>query len=122
MPVGLREVDAPPPSRADLEREGLDALDERGPTPLIDGALLVSGQVERVTDFAGERREVAARPLDLGRSEPGRRVRDRGLVVVSACSHAGAINVMRHRRAEDRRLHRGLPPVGTVVRVEAPVS
>jgi 7,8-dihydropterin-6-yl-methyl-4-(beta-D-ribofuranosyl)aminobenzene 5'-phosphate synthase len=50
LPTGSK-THMPPPSLGDLEREGLEVLEERGPTLLIDGALLVSGQVERVTDF-----------------------------------------------------------------------
>jgi 7,8-dihydropterin-6-yl-methyl-4-(beta-D-ribofuranosyl)aminobenzene 5'-phosphate synthase len=41
----------PPPSRADLEAEGLEVVEERGPTLLLDGRLLISGEVERVTGF-----------------------------------------------------------------------
>jgi 7,8-dihydropterin-6-yl-methyl-4-(beta-D-ribofuranosyl)aminobenzene 5'-phosphate synthase len=34
----------PPPSHNDLERGGLTVVEERGPTLLIDGNVLVSGQ------------------------------------------------------------------------------
>ena len=39
------------PSRADLEAEGLEVVEERGPTLLLDRQVLVSGQVPRVTGF-----------------------------------------------------------------------
>jgi 7,8-dihydropterin-6-yl-methyl-4-(beta-D-ribofuranosyl)aminobenzene 5'-phosphate synthase len=48
---GGRELHLPPPSMADLEREGLEVVEERGPTLLLDGHLLVSGEVARVTEF-----------------------------------------------------------------------
>jgi 7,8-dihydropterin-6-yl-methyl-4-(beta-D-ribofuranosyl)aminobenzene 5'-phosphate synthase len=50
FPTGA-ELHLPPPSRADLEAEGLEVVEERGPTLLIDGQVLVSGEVPRVTDF-----------------------------------------------------------------------
>ena len=41
----------PPPSRQDLDREGWQVVKERGPSLLFDGAVLVTGQVDRLTDF-----------------------------------------------------------------------
>jgi len=101
FPTGL-EVRLPPPSRHDLEREGLDVVEERRQTLLLDGAILVSGQVERVTPFE------QGFPIHFVRSgndwEPDPmivddqnvivNVKDRGLVIVSGCSHAGAVNVL----------------------------
>ena len=107
LPSGV-ELHMPPPRRADLEREGLTVVDERGPSFLVDDTVLVSGQVERVTDFE------KGFPWQLARTDGGDwepdpwiwddqnvvvNVRGRGLVVVSGCSHAGAVNVLRHARA-----------------------
>jgi 7,8-dihydropterin-6-yl-methyl-4-(beta-D-ribofuranosyl)aminobenzene 5'-phosphate synthase len=50
FPTGA-ELHLPPPSRADLEAEGLEVVEERGPTLLVDGQVLISGQVPRVTEF-----------------------------------------------------------------------
>ena len=44
-------LDLPPPSLHDLEREGIELLVERGPSFVINGKLLVTGQIERTTDF-----------------------------------------------------------------------
>ena len=46
-----RVVELPPPSLHDLEREGIVLLVERGPSFLVNGTVLVTGQVERTTDF-----------------------------------------------------------------------
>ena len=106
LPTGL-ELHMPPPSHNDLDREGLAVVEERGPSFLIDGTVLVSGQVERTTDFE------KGFPWQLSRSAAGSwepdpwifddqnvivNVRDRGLVVVSGCSHSGAVNVLRNAR------------------------
>jgi 7,8-dihydropterin-6-yl-methyl-4-(beta-D-ribofuranosyl)aminobenzene 5'-phosphate synthase len=100
------ELRLPPPSMADLEREGLSVVSERGPTLLVDDRVLVSGQVERVTDFE------TGFPIHLGMTaggddwEPDPLILDdqnvvvevagKGLVIVSGCSHAGAVNVLRN--------------------------
>jgi 7,8-dihydropterin-6-yl-methyl-4-(beta-D-ribofuranosyl)aminobenzene 5'-phosphate synthase len=103
LPSGA-EVRLPPPSRADLEAEGVQVVEERGQTLLLDGTLLVSGQVERTTGF--ER----GFPIHYARGADGWEpdpliwddqnvivdVKDRGLVIVSGCSHAGAVNVLRN--------------------------
>jgi 7,8-dihydropterin-6-yl-methyl-4-(beta-D-ribofuranosyl)aminobenzene 5'-phosphate synthase len=102
FPTGA-EVHLPPPSRQDLDREGVVVSEERQPSLMIDGTVLVTGQVERVTDF--ER----GFPLNHARAGSGWEpdpwiwddqavvvnVEDRGLVVLSSCSHSGAINVLR---------------------------
>jgi 7,8-dihydropterin-6-yl-methyl-4-(beta-D-ribofuranosyl)aminobenzene 5'-phosphate synthase len=50
FPTG-RELHLPPPSRQDLDREGVEVTEERQPSLLLDAKVLVTGQVERVTDF-----------------------------------------------------------------------
>lgn len=107
MPTGA-ELRLPPPSAKDLAREGLTVVEERGPSVIVDGCMLVSGQVERTTDFERGMPPHMARTAD-GRWEPDPmiwddqnvvvHVRGRGLVVVSGCSHAGAVNVLRHARS-----------------------
>lgn len=103
FPTGA-EIRLPPPTRRDLEAEGLQLVEERAQTLLLDDTLLVSGQVQRVTEF--ER----GFPIHYVRSATGWEpdpmiwddqnvivnVKHKGLVVVSGCSHAGAINVVRN--------------------------
>ncbi len=100
------ELLTPPPSLNDLEHEGVTVIEERGPTLLIDRTVLVTGEVERETDF--ER----GFPLQYWRAPTGwepdfavrddqamvMNVRDRGLVILSGCSHAGIINIIRFAR------------------------
>jgi 7,8-dihydropterin-6-yl-methyl-4-(beta-D-ribofuranosyl)aminobenzene 5'-phosphate synthase len=107
LPTGA-ELRLPPPNPNDLEREGLTVVEERGPSLIIDGCVLVSGQVERTTNFErGTPPHMARRPDGGWEPDPMIwddqnvvvNVRDRGLVVVSGCSHAGAVNVLRHARS-----------------------
>ena len=103
FPTGI-EIRMPPPSRKLLEDEEVEILEERGPTLLLDGSVLVSGQVERVTSFEkGFPFQQASRN---GTWEPDPwiwddqgiicNVKRRGLVVVSSCSHSGVVNVLRN--------------------------
>lgn len=102
-PTGA-ESHMPPPSYNDLDREGVVIVEERGPTLLIDGTILITGQVERTTDFE------KGFPVQWARIGDGWEpdiwvwddqavvchVKDKGLVVLSSCSHSGIINVLRH--------------------------
>jgi 7,8-dihydropterin-6-yl-methyl-4-(beta-D-ribofuranosyl)aminobenzene 5'-phosphate synthase len=103
FPTG-QEVSMPPPSHTDLDREGVEIIEERSPTLLLDGMVLVTGQVDRVTDFE------KGFPIQQMHTDHGWEpdtwiwddqavvcnVKDKGLVVLSACSHAGAINMLKH--------------------------
>ncbi|MFL5705155.1 MAG: MBL fold metallo-hydrolase [Ktedonobacteraceae bacterium] len=105
FPTGF-EVQMPPPSHNDLDHEGVDIIEEKGPSLLLDETVLVTGQVERVTDFE------KGFPPQQARTEHGWEpdpwiwddqavvchVKDKGLLVLSACSHAGVINVLHHAR------------------------
>jgi 7,8-dihydropterin-6-yl-methyl-4-(beta-D-ribofuranosyl)aminobenzene 5'-phosphate synthase len=106
FPTGT-EISMPPPSRADLEAQGVQVVEERGPSLLLDDTVLVSGQTERVTEF--ER----GFPIHQARSDSSGwepdpwiwddqsaivHVRGKGLVVLSGCSDSGAVNVLRNAR------------------------
>lgn len=101
------ELHLPPPSRADLEREGIEILERRDPSLVLDGQVLVTGQVARVTPFEQGMPNHFARAAD-GSWEPDPwiwddqalvvHVRNKGLVVLSACSHAGIVNVVHYAR------------------------
>ena len=101
FPDGL-EIPAPPPSVTDLEREDVRVIEERGPTLLIDGCVLVTGQVERKTDFEPgfpiqyRRRGHSWEPDFMVWDDQGVivEVKGKGLVVMSSCSHSGIINVL----------------------------
>lgn len=112
FPTGTT-IRMPPPSIGDVEAEGAKVVSETGPSLWGGETVLVSGQIERLTDFE--------KGFPLQEREAGDdwvpdtwiwddqcivvNVRDRGLVVVSSCSHAGAVNILRGARAlsgEDR--------------------
>jgi 7,8-dihydropterin-6-yl-methyl-4-(beta-D-ribofuranosyl)aminobenzene 5'-phosphate synthase len=105
FPTGF-EVQMPPPSHNDLDHEGVEIIEEKGPSLLLDETVLVTGQVERVTDFEKGFPPQQARTDHGWEPDPWLwddqaivcHVKDKGLLVLSACSHAGVINVLHHAR------------------------
>jgi 7,8-dihydropterin-6-yl-methyl-4-(beta-D-ribofuranosyl)aminobenzene 5'-phosphate synthase len=103
FPTGA-EIRLPPPSRADLEAEGLQLMEERDQTLLLEDTTLVSGQVERTTEFEKGFPIHYVRSMDGWEPDPMIwddqnlivNVKGKGLVIVSGCSHAGAVNVLRN--------------------------
>jgi 7,8-dihydropterin-6-yl-methyl-4-(beta-D-ribofuranosyl)aminobenzene 5'-phosphate synthase len=96
------------PSITDLTATGADVVCTTEPQVLLDGLFYLSGEIPRVTPFErGLPGQV--RKTDDGGWEPdellmderwlGVNVKGKGLVVFSACSHAGIVNVLKHARA-----------------------
>ena len=110
------------------------------PSLLVDGCVLITGEVDRVTDFehgmppahqawTGETWQHD--PLVIDDQALVVHVRDRGLVVLTGCGHAGAVNIVRHARRltgvrpparADRRPAPQRPRIRTVIRRRWPRS
>ncbi|MFJ1652572.1 hypothetical protein ACIOC2_14365 [Streptomyces sp. NPDC088337] len=102
-------------SRGALEREGFEVIERRQPS-LLAGGILITGEVDRVTEF-----EHGMPPAHQAWDGNGRRrdpaviddqalvinVRGRGLVIITGCGHAGVVNIIRHAMEADRRQRRG---------------
>ena len=90
--------------RSSLEGEGFEVVERRQPSLLLDGSVLITGEVDRTTEFeTGMRFHEALGPdgwepdpLILDDQALIVDVRDRGLVVLTGCGHAGAVNICRH--------------------------
>jgi 7,8-dihydropterin-6-yl-methyl-4-(beta-D-ribofuranosyl)aminobenzene 5'-phosphate synthase len=96
------------PSPHELEELGANVISSDQPQSIFDDFFWISGEIPRVVSY--ER----GFPGHLRRSEDGSawepdplimderflavRVRDKGVVVFTACSHAGVVNVLRHAR------------------------
>src|SRR3954451_11404374 len=102
---GREPVSLPSPSRPALEGAGFDLVEQREPSFLLDGSLLVTGEVDRTTGF--EQGSAPAHQAEYGgewRPDPlilddqalVAEVRGKGLVVLTGCGHAGVINTLRY--------------------------
>jgi 7,8-dihydropterin-6-yl-methyl-4-(beta-D-ribofuranosyl)aminobenzene 5'-phosphate synthase len=103
---GIEPAELPATSRAALEGMGFAIVEERHPSFLLDGAVLITGEVDRTTAFElGFRGHEALRdgewkpdPLILDDQALVVSLGDRGLVVLSGCGHAGIVNTVRYAR------------------------
>jgi 7,8-dihydropterin-6-yl-methyl-4-(beta-D-ribofuranosyl)aminobenzene 5'-phosphate synthase len=114
-----RTLELPTPSRGAIEGAGFTVVEDRQPSLLLDGALLITGEVDRTTGFETGMPPGHQRWRD-GRWEPDRlvhddqamvlHVRDKGLVVLTGCGHAGIVNIIRYaqRRTGISRLYAAL--------------
>jgi 7,8-dihydropterin-6-yl-methyl-4-(beta-D-ribofuranosyl)aminobenzene 5'-phosphate synthase len=112
---GREPLELPSTSRGALEGAGFDIVEQRQPSFLLDGSLLVTGEVDRTTDFErGFAGHEAFRnggwqpdPLILDDQALVATVRGRGLVVVTGCGHSGIVNTLRHvqRLTGESRIH-----------------
>jgi 7,8-dihydropterin-6-yl-methyl-4-(beta-D-ribofuranosyl)aminobenzene 5'-phosphate synthase len=101
------EIMVPAPKIADLRRENIEVIEEVGPSMLVDGMILVSGEIARTTDFEkGFPIHYAQRhdswepdPLIMDDQCLIINVRDKGLVIVTGCGHSGIINTIRNAQA-----------------------
>jgi len=102
---GAEPLDMPTLSPRSLEAEGFALVERRQPSLLVDDCVLITGEVDRTTEF--ERGMPPAHEAWTGSAwhhDPDVvddqalvvHVRDRGLVVLTGCGHAGAVNIARH--------------------------
>jgi len=103
LPAG-QGLQMPTLSRGALEREGFEVIERRQPS-LLAGGILITGEVDRVTEFehgmppahqAWDGNEWRHDPAVIDDQALVINVRGRGLVIVTGCGHAGVVNIVRH--------------------------
>jgi 7,8-dihydropterin-6-yl-methyl-4-(beta-D-ribofuranosyl)aminobenzene 5'-phosphate synthase len=101
---GIDPAEFPSTSRQALEGASFTIVEDQQPSFLLDGSALVTGEVDRTTEFeTGFKGHEAYRggrwepdPLILDDQALVLSLRDRGLVVLSGCGHAGIVNTVRY--------------------------
>jgi 7,8-dihydropterin-6-yl-methyl-4-(beta-D-ribofuranosyl)aminobenzene 5'-phosphate synthase len=104
---GLEPLEIPSTSRRALEGAGFGVIEGAQPSFLLDGSVLVTGEVPRVTGYEPGFPPQQAwlgggwqpDPLVLDDQAIVINVRDKGLVVLTGCGHAGVVNICRYARA-----------------------
>jgi 7,8-dihydropterin-6-yl-methyl-4-(beta-D-ribofuranosyl)aminobenzene 5'-phosphate synthase len=107
-PDGAMRPFADVPTAAMLEQQGAEVIHATGPQHVLDGLFHVSGEIPRVTAFEpglpGQYRRTEddadwePDPLILDERFVAVPVAGKGLLVLTACSHAGVVNVLLHAR------------------------
>jgi len=103
---GREPFELPSTSKSALRGAGFEIVEEKQPSFLLDGSVLVTGEVDRTTDFErGFPIHQAFRdgawqpdPLILDDQAVVVNVRDKGLVVITGCGHSGIVNIVRYAR------------------------
>jgi 7,8-dihydropterin-6-yl-methyl-4-(beta-D-ribofuranosyl)aminobenzene 5'-phosphate synthase len=101
---GLEPAELPSASRPALEGMGFEIIEERQPSFLLDGSALITGEVDRTTQFEtgfnGHERFQGdgwrPDPLILDDQALVVLIREKGLMVLSGCGHAGIVNTVRY--------------------------
>jgi len=96
------------PTVAMLEEHGAHVVHSSEAQQILDGLFYISGEIPRVTAFEtglpGHHRRTKdgtdwePDPLLMDERFVAVHVKDKGIVVLTACSHAGVVNVMTHAR------------------------
>ncbi|MBA3660936.1 MAG: MBL fold metallo-hydrolase [Gammaproteobacteria bacterium] len=96
------------PSIADLKKHGASVVNSDAPRLLLSDMFYLSGEIPRVTEYEkGFPGHVRQLPSGEWEADPWIKderflavnIRDKGLVIFSACSHAGIINVLKHAQS-----------------------
>jgi 7,8-dihydropterin-6-yl-methyl-4-(beta-D-ribofuranosyl)aminobenzene 5'-phosphate synthase len=103
---GREPFELPTTSKGALEGAGFEVVEDVKPSFLLDGSVLITGEVDRTTSFergmpeqqAFKGGEWVPDPLILDDQALLVCVRGKGLVILTGCGHSGIVNVVRHAR------------------------
>jgi 7,8-dihydropterin-6-yl-methyl-4-(beta-D-ribofuranosyl)aminobenzene 5'-phosphate synthase len=112
LPMLGRSVPLPPLDEGALQEAGAVLREATGATTLASCLVLLTGEVERVTEFEqgfpwAEAKIDGQWVVDPFHDDQGLavRVKNKGLVVIGGCSHAGIINTVKHAQKTARTDH-----------------
>ena len=109
-----RAVDLPAPDRSLLTNAGYEIIEKHSPSLWIEDGVLITGEIPRTNKFEKgfpnhyseiEEGKMEADPLIKDDQAIILTVKDKGLVVITGCGHAGIINTLNYAKeltGEDR--------------------
>jgi len=128
---GREPFEIPTPSKSAIKGAGFEIIEEEQPSFLLDGSLLITGEVDRTTEFekgfpvhqAKRNGDWQPDPLILDDQAAILNVRDKGLVVLTGCGHAGIVNIFAlrpqaHRCGSRLRGDGRVPPQRALIRAD----
>jgi 7,8-dihydropterin-6-yl-methyl-4-(beta-D-ribofuranosyl)aminobenzene 5'-phosphate synthase len=101
---GREPFELPTTSKSALRGAGFEIIEERQPSFLLDRSVLLTGEVDRTTGYESgfppqekyEHDSWVPDKLVLDDQAVVMHVRDRGLLVMTGCGHAGIVNIVRY--------------------------
>jgi 7,8-dihydropterin-6-yl-methyl-4-(beta-D-ribofuranosyl)aminobenzene 5'-phosphate synthase len=108
-----RTIDLPAPNRALLTQAGYEIIQKNSHSSWVDDSVLLTGEIPRTNSFekgfpnhySTVDGEIEADPLIRDDQAIILNVKDKGLVVITGCGHAGIINTLNYAKeltGEDR--------------------
>ena len=109
-----RTIDLPAPNRSLLTNAGYDIIEKHSPSLWIGDTVLITGEIPRTNSFEKgfpnhysevEEGKMEADPLIKDDQAIIMKVKDKGLVIITGCGHAGIINTLNYAKeltGEDR--------------------
>jgi 7,8-dihydropterin-6-yl-methyl-4-(beta-D-ribofuranosyl)aminobenzene 5'-phosphate synthase len=102
FPAGA--FDLPCPSRTAIEGAGFAIIEQRAPSLLADNSVLITGEVDRTTEFekgfaihqAWRDGDWTPDPMIFDDQALIANVTGKGLIVLTGCGHSGIVNIVRH--------------------------
>jgi 7,8-dihydropterin-6-yl-methyl-4-(beta-D-ribofuranosyl)aminobenzene 5'-phosphate synthase len=104
---GRSPSELPATSKPALVGAGFEIIENRQPSFLLDGSVLVTGEVDRTTEFETgfpvhqafhDESGWQPDPLILDDQALVMNVRDKGLVVLTGCGHSGIVNIVQYAK------------------------
>ena len=90
-------------SREKVDHAGVNVIETQEPYSLLDGDAVFLGEIPRVTDFENGAPDMFYQVEDEEKLDPFNddsgivfNLKEKGLVVISGCAHAGIVNTVKH--------------------------
>jgi len=110
-----RTIDLPAPDRSLLSKAGYEIIQKNSHSSIVDDAILLTGEIPRTNNFekgfpnhySRVDGEIEADPLIKDDQAIVLNVKDKGLVIITGCGHAGIVNTLNYAKelAGDDRIY-----------------